>query len=324
VRNHTIFLLLFFSSLLLTPQCNAQESTKNKTKAVKAEQETKKASKNNKQNKTNDNAKDKSNTQKKKTIKKNIKINFPIDSQKQFKADINHYLNAEKIKPMLAGSDDFITLINEQSTGNSKGVAILLANWQQALTSPKALNYLRTTLPKQGWTTITIQSPEKPAKYPSIKLNALEQAEENQTLLSQYKEKLSLIIKKVMLKADNYPGISLMIAEGSNAALLVDLYQQQQNKQPAALVILSGYLLTPKDNQNYAQSLAKIDVPVLDLYLEKGNAIVARNAPLRLSQSKKQLKVFYRQQKLNNFSTGYYPKEQLSKVINGWLKRIGY
>jgi len=252
------------------------------------------------------------------------KINLPPDLQSQFKSDINHFINTKNLKPMLAGSEDFITLVNEETTGNPKGVAILLPNWQQPLVSSKAINYLSNTLPSKGWTTITIQSPKIPDNYPSAKANLLEKKEENQKTLNQYQQKLSMIIKKVLEKAMNYPGIFLVVAEGSNAALLVNVYEQQTDLQPDALVLLSAHLLSQTDNQAFSDKLASIAVPVLDLYLSRDNKLVSANAPIRKAKSKKMLKVFYRQQQFNNILSGAYPLSDLLKAINGWLKNIGW
>ncbi len=252
------------------------------------------------------------------------KIRLPRDSEKQFNSDIKHYVKNADITPMLLGSDEFITLINEETTGTPKGVAILLSNWQQAATSPKAINFLRTNLPHQGWTTITIQSMTKPEHYPSVKDKTIAQNEENKETLTQYKNKLSKIIAKVMEKAANYPGLFLVVAEGSNAALLVDLYKTNANKQPDVLVILSGHLLTKTDNKNYVEALASINVPILNLYLKYDNKDVLALAPQSLSASKKQLKIYYRQQQLNNHVSGYYPHKPLLTAINGWLKHIGW
>ena len=251
-------------------------------------------------------------------------IRFPISSEKQFKNDIKHYLNADQVKPVLLGSDDFITLISEETTGNPKGVAILLSDWQQAATSPKAINFLRQKLPDLGWTTITIQSMPKPEHYPSVKIKKLAQNEENKKSLKEYQNKLAKIMTKVMKKAANYPGLFLVVAEGSNAAMLVNLYQQTQIKQPDVLVLLSAHLLTEEDNKSYAKALASIEVPVLDLYLKHDNSTVLALASLSRSQSKKQLKVYYRQRQLSNLITGYYPRQELLKAINGWLKHIGW
>jgi len=320
------FLLLCFSSSLFIATSYAQEKTPQKQPAQKDTSASKKAADNATSDKNSDAAK-KSETPEKKADKLNtpeIKINLPPDLQNQFKNDIKHFTNTKNIKPMLAGSEDIITLLNEETSGNPRGVAILLPNWQQPLVSSKAINYLSNTLPSKGWTTITIQSPKMPKNYPSKKMNLLEREEENQETLNQYQKKLSVIIKKVLEKAMNYPGIFLVVAEGSNAAILVNLYAQQTDIQPDALVLLSPHLLNQSDNQFFANNLASIAVPALDLYLSRDNKLVSANAPMRKAKSKKMLKVFYRQQQFNNVISGAYPLSDLLKAINGWLKNIGW
>ena len=255
---------------------------------------------------------------------KAVTINFPIDRQKEFKADINHYLKNANISPMLYGSEDFITLVANQTTNNAKGVAIILPNWQQNVTSPQASNFLRTVLPSYGWTTITIQSPTKPKNYPSTQLNHIARNTANEVAITAYEKKLTAIMTKVMSKAHNYPGIFMVIAQGANAALLTDLYDKNKIEQPSVFIVLSGYLPTRIGNVKYATSLAAIKTPVLDLYLTKDNDRVIGNAPLRLIESKKQLKIYYRQKQLTNFNAGYYPKEDLIRSINSWLKHIGW
>lgn len=251
-------------------------------------------------------------------------ITTPISINSLYKKDLQHYLAKNQLQQLLVGSDEIITLINEQTTANAKGVAILLPNWQQIATSPQAINYLREKLPQQGWTTITIQPPAKPDNYPSRKLNTTEQKEENNKALAHYKEKLAAILTKVMKQAANYPGIFLMIAEGSNAALLIELYQEKKLGHPATLIMLSAHLLTEYDNKQVANTLARLEIPILDLYLNRDNPQAIYSAPLRLAESKRQLKVYYQQKQLDNIYTGYYPKETLLTAINGWLKKIGW
>ena len=262
------------------------------------------------------------NTIKSSQIKASITTPISIDSL--YKKDLKHYLAKNQLQQLLVGSDEIIMLTNEQTTANAKGVAILLPNWQQMATSPQAINYLREKLPQQGWTTITIQPPAKPDNYPSIKLNETDQREENNKALAQYKEKLSAILTKVMKQAANYPGIFLMIAEGSNAALLIELYQEKKLGHPATLIMLSAHLLTEYDNKQVANTLARLEIPILDLYLNRDNPQAIYSAPLRLAESKRQLKVYYQQKQLDNIYTGYYPKETLLAAINGWLKKIGW
>ncbi|MCJ8320450.1 MAG: alpha/beta hydrolase family protein [Colwellia sp.] len=256
--------------------------------------------------------------------KKAIEIQAPIALEQQYKDDINHYLQKDEINPLLAGPDDFITLIKEGYTANSKGVAILLADWQQTATSPKGLNYLRKALPDQGWTTISIQPPSKPENYPSIALNVEEQQKENLATITAYQLKLSAIMKTVMEKAQEYPGIFIVIVEGSHGAILTDLYQREKNTPPNALILLSSYMYSNEANQQYASTLAQTNFPVLDLYLMRDHPLALSSAKLRLSQANKEMKAFYRQRKLTNLSSSYYPKEDLLLAIKGWLTSIGW
>ncbi len=254
--------------------------------------------------------------------KKRAEIFAPIDAVSQKEQDLNHYLTKDNISPMLAGANDFITLIHENTASNQKGVMILLPDWQMSATSSNALNYLRETLPNQGWTTITIQPPGKPDGYPSNALKLIQKNEENKKILDQYQDSLVLIMNAVMDKAKDYPGIFVVVSKGSHAALLGNLYSTGKLEAPSAMVMLSNYMLT--DAQEYAEILAQSDVPVLDLYLSRDQQLAQDNAFLRKAQANKEMKAYYRQTRLYNSQVGYYPEKSLLIAINGWLKSIGW
>lgn len=256
-------------------------------------------------------------------------IEPPIALTKQHKEDLQHYLAKEQVRPLLAGPDDYITLVQKYTSANSKGVAILLPEWQQGATNPKAINYLRNTLPSQGWNTISIQPNNKPENFPSIALTASEQIKENELILTQYKRKLGTLFNAVMNTAKEYPGIVLVIAQGNNGALLIDIFSQEKIQQPNALILLSSYLQSNYDlvdsvNENFARQLALSEMPVLDLYLKLDNPLVLAKASQRKLMATQEMKTYYRQRQLNNTITGYYPEKELLSQINGWLKAIGW
>ncbi len=258
-----------------------------------------------------------------------VEIAEPISLELQQKNDINHYLANEKIKPILAGPDDYLTLVTKNSSPNNKGVAILLPDWQQRATSPKAINFLRKALPKQGWTTITIQPANKPNNYPSESLSIEDQQKENDQILNSYQAKLSVMISAVMAKAKDYPGIVIVIAQGNNGAMLADLYSQEKNKPANALILLSSYRQTSHGfidsaNEDFAQSIATSDYPVLDLTLKHDHPIVISKTAQRVALAKQEMKIYYRHRLLNNSMTGYYPETELLSQINSWLKSIGW
>lgn len=260
---------------------------------------------------------------------KEIIIKPPIELTKQHKDDLKHYLANDHMKPLLAGPDDYITLVQKYTSANSKGVAILLPEWQQGATNPKAINFLRNALPAQGWSTITIQPNNKPQNFPSLALTIAEQKKENTTTLKGYKDKLSALFNAVMNTATEYPGIVLVMAQGNNGALLVDILSQENSVKPNALILLSSYrqsnyALIDSANEDFARQLAFSEIPTLDLYLKYDNAIILAKALQRKLMARQELKIYYRQRQLHNTVTGYYPEQELLSQINGWLKTIGW
>ena len=266
-----------------------------------------------------------------KDIKKEKKITIPVpvSVEQQHKEDLTHYLPTNRIKPILAGPDDYITLVDENTSVNNKGVAILLPDWQQGAVNPKAINFLRKEMPKQGWTTISIQPANKPNNFPSKALKVSEQHEVNKTIIDGYKEKLSALISAVLTKSKEYPGIVIIIAQGNHGGMLVDIFDEQSGTTPNALILLSSYLLSSHElidemNTAFAKKLAYSEYPILDLYLKYDNPIVLDKAAQRLATANQELKTYYRQRQINNNATGYYPEKELLTQINSWLKSIGW
>lgn len=267
-------------------------------------------------------------TTKAKKTQSKVAIPSPTSIERQHKSDISHYFPNAKITPILAGPDDYLTLVKENTSVNNKGVAVLLPDWQQGAANPKAINFLRTALSKQGWTTISIQPANKPNNFPSTALKLSEKKDANKTIIDKYKVKLTTLINAVLTKTKDYPGIVIIIAQGNNGALLVDIFDQQE-ATPNALVLLSSYLVNSTElideaNTAFSEKLAFSEYPVLDLYLKHDHPIVQNKATQRLSKANQELKAYYRQRQINNTVTGYYPEQELLTQINSWLKSIGW
>jgi len=262
-----------------------------------------------------------------------IEIPAPAPLTQQHKEDLKHYLPSAKVKALLAGPDDYLTLITENASVNNKGVMVLLPDWQQGATNPKAINFLRNKLPQQGWTTIAIQPSSKPENYPSTALKVTEQQQENKTLLEDYQLKFSAMINAVISKASEYPGIVVIVAQGNHGVMLVELFDEQSSNpvsvMPNAVILLSSYALTNQQlvdtaNSDFAKKIAYSEYPILDLYLRYDHPIVLDKTKQRLALAKKEMKVYYRQRQLNNSSVGYYPEQELMIQINSWFKSIGW
>ncbi|WP_354668308.1 DUF3530 family protein [Colwellia sp. E2M01] len=263
------------------------------------------------------------------TATKSNKVDPPVSQTKQQKDDLQHYSTKGQVKPLLAGPDEYITLVQKYTSANSKGVVILLPEWQQGATNPKAINFLQNTLPSQGWNTIAIQPENKPEDFPSAALTTEDRIKENDLILSEYKRKLDVLFTAIMNTTKEYPGIVVVIAQGNNSALLVDNFSQEDSQRPNALILLSSYRssndeLIDSDNEKFAQQLAVSELPVLDLYLKHDNSLVINKAPQRKVMASQEVKTYYRQRQLNNTITGYYPEKELLRQINSWLKAIGW
>lgn len=273
----------------------------------------------------------------KETLPEKIKIVPPIALTEQHKKDLQHYINNEQVKPLLAGPDSYLTLIKKHTNVNNKGVALLLPDWQQGATNPKAINFLRNALPNEGWTTITVQPNTKPEGYPSNALLLEDQIKENKICIDEYQSKQKTMFNALMNLAKEYPGIVIVIAQGNNAALLVELFSDEgandtKNnglQKPNAIVLLSSYRQTSNElinpvNEQFATQLALSELPVLDLYLQHDHPLAMTKAAERKSFAEQEMKVYYRQRQLNNRATGYYPEQELLSQLNSWLKSIGW
>ncbi|MBO9491096.1 DUF3530 family protein [Endozoicomonas sp. G2_1] len=249
-------------------------------------------------------------------------IRFPVAVDQQHQSDLKHY--QEQVDSILVGTEE-ISLLNEASqSANSKGTVILLPDWQLSATNAKSMEFLRTKLPELGWATIAIQPFAMPSGYPSSALTASQRQQENQTVVSDYLDRLSMMLEKVMEQARQNPGIILLISEGTHAALLTDLLHQQRNELPNALILMSSYQLDNSQQQHFAEQLAQLDVATLDLVLAQDHPLATQSADLRKRFANTELKLDYRQQHLFNISTSYYPEQDLLKAILGWLKVNGW
>lgn len=253
-----------------------------------------------------------------------IKIAPPTNAFKQKKQDLKHYFSNDKAQSLLAGTEEYVIIEEQSFTQMNKGVAILLPDWQQGLTNPNAINFLRKELPHSGWNTLSIQPPNMPSDYPSMLSDKKARIEANEKALKTYQATLKNLMTSVMEKARNSPGIFLVITQGSHAAMLTKLYKEDASLKPTAIIMLSGNMSSMEESNRFAKDLAMSDIPTLDLILQRDNKTVLNNAILRKKLATREMKVYYRQTQLYNVHSGYYPKQPLLIEINGWLKTIGW
>lgn len=332
-----ILLVIFSCLLLITLPSNAQEADETK-ESQDTQQTTDPASAAEKTDSSQSHSVDRA----------KINIAPPISKSAQQLADIKRYLTEQNIEPIAVGEDSVLVQIQPEQSPIAKGVAILIPDWNHSLSSPKSITSLRERLPESGWVTMAAQPPQMDENidqlikaYYQDKLKANDSsmqtanestAQESNTSeddtapepLARYKEKLTALMKVLMEKAYNYPGIFIVIAEGTNAALLTELYHENAIERPSAFILLSAYYADDNANTAFNKLLATSPYPVLDLLLTRDNPWVMHSKEERKQLAKKHAKVIYRQQQLTTSHTGYYPDEALHRSIKGWLRSIGW
>ncbi len=248
----------------------------------------------------------------------------PVDELEQQKSDLSHYLTTEQLTDILVQTQSFKITTATHETPQNKGTMILLPDWQQALTNPHAINYLRKQLPAIGWTTIAVTPPNAPQNFPSVAIDAQQRTTDNTEVLTSYKTFLVALLEQLYEQAKRHPGVIVVLSQGNHALLLPELINDGSLEAPAAMIMLSAYGITDEIASNGAQQISQSNVPILDLHLKRDNYLVANTAKLRRKLTTQELTPGYRQRELHNVTTGYYPNEIMIKEIKGWLRSIGW
>ncbi len=223
--------------------------------------------------------------------------------------DLQRQLPPEEISMLKTAEQEFLTLELKTMTPFTKGTVILIPDWSQHAASPRAINFLRTTLIDYGWNTIAMMVPEA--------LSAVD----SETLLA-YQTEFQGRLAEVLKRAASKHGNLIIVAQGSSGALINTMIQREQISAPQGLILLSAYLSDAKLNQAVSLAISQHKIPTLDIMHNQDNSIVAASSKIRLQLTRKSMKELYRQRIL----TGAIDDEPewLFKEVYGWLTYIGY
>ncbi len=243
-----------------------------------------------------------------------------------FNEDISHYLDKTQVSSLLAGETDFTLLTKEHMTMQAKGIAILVPDWATPANNALGLNYLRTQLVHEGYTTLAFNVPDpnltvttepaaRPVIAPSLSYYGDEQA-------NAYQMALIARFKAVYQAALNYPGYIVVVAQGASAALLSQYFAGENTEQIDGFVLVSSYLPDHALSEKSAQDLMQIAPPVLDIAFSEDSSRVAHYLPLRRALSKKEHKLDYRQRVIFGRAEPH-TFERLKREILGYFASIG-
>jgi len=233
-----------------------------------------------------------------------------LSSEQNFSADLQRKLPAEEILQLSAQQQNFMLLQRENMTSYTKGTAILLPDASEHPASPKYIDTLRQQLTDYGWHTLALMPPSLP-----IDLTEANLADYQQALLER--------LKAAQQQAQLNPGVTIVIAQGSSAAIINQLYASAQLAEPAAFIMLGAYLPNAALNREIAKAIATQQVPTLDISNENDSRLVTNQLRQRRQLTDKYLKAIYRQRLVGG--SGYHSDSQqwVFNEIYGWLNSVG-
>ncbi len=226
-------------------------------------------------------------------------------------SDLSWQLPADEITELLAGDKSFLALKRAAFTAKVKGTILLIPDWSQHASSPKYLNLIRRDFNDYGWDTLAIAVPDAPF--------------ENDTpSLDSYKAQLQLRVTAAMASIQTGKNTIIVVAQGSSAALISQLYADKKLQEPQSLILLEAYLPQAEQQRGLPLAIAKQQVPTLDLMQEQGNQQVAAQWQLRKQLARQQQKLLYRQREISGLIAQAETQQRVLKEIHGWLSYQGY
>ncbi|WP_213999326.1 DUF3530 family protein [Arsukibacterium sp.] len=230
--------------------------------------------------------------------------------QQLWQQDLQRQLLSTEVVELSTDDGNFIVLQREALTSFNKGTAILVPDWAEHPASPHYIDTLRQQLNDHGWHTLAIMAP------PAVEFNLEQNATDYQRQLA---ERMLAAIRQAQLQGDNI----IVIAKGSNAALLNRLYAAEQLEPPAAFIMLGAYLADVNLNRELANDIAGQSIPTLDISHWRDNRFANANLKLRQQLVNRNLKAQYRQRQLTGTFYDADVHAWVLKEITGWLNSIG-
>lgn len=258
-----------------------------------------------------------------------------VDQQLLRDLDLRRELFSDEYTILPLAEQELLVLINDNTTAIARGVAILVTDNGIPLTSRQGLAPLVKQLTGLGWVTMLVSSPPSDLFLPATEIVApasdttelapkASVSQLNQQVMDEHLQRLSMIMQTALTKASEYPGFVLVVAQGTSAASLAQLYTDNTLNAPDALVVVNPYWPDRQFNNQLAQTLANTPMPVLDVYTKRDNNWSQESIQARKIAAIKALKLHYRQREIIGVGLIQQPASYLGKEIYGWLNHMGW
>jgi len=222
-------------------------------------------------------------------------VDFLIDGEPHWLADEGH---------------SFLSIYTPESTNKPRGAVILLHGRGVHPDWPEVITPLRTSLPEEGWATLSLQMP------------ILSNDARDSDYIPLFPEVAGRI--KAGINFLNKKGINriIIIGHSMGATMATNYLANTGAKEVAALITIGISGSRPESERvlDNEISLKKIKLPVLDIYGSDDIEIVLASAQGRANAIAKNGNLRSKQVKIegaNHFHKGYEP--QLLKTITSWM-----
>lgn len=268
------------------------------------------------------------------TTAHSIEYVLPTSKVDLLVSDIKRFAPEDEIKLLMAGETEFTALLSEQTQATVRGVAILLPDMTVSPAQASAFLRLRYQLNDYGWITLAglvpdLSKGEEITQDEAVLKKYSDRPNSStyyfpESLQANYRAQIKLFVSALQQEAKNYPGLILFVAQGATAGWLIESFEKKEIKQPDALVLIAPYLPDHKLNQGLATKIARLPMPILDVWSEQDSHISLSTVSKRVQASKRHLTMHYRQRELFGLA-GFEPREaRLGKEIYGYLTYLGW
>ncbi|ASJ95494.1 DUF3530 family protein [Shewanella marisflavi] len=194
------------------------------------------------------------------------------------------YLPPKEVTKIKLGEQEQAVLIRPWLGRHQHGAAILLGDLGEDADPDGLVAFLRRQLAPKGWATLSIEAPENAVQPNHItdageipKPGEQQLSEKGNQSLPKYsqqawaalrekqKQQLSQTLNQLDSLGQAYPGKRILIANGQSAGLVIEMLAGAALPSPDLLVVINPYLELEAENRELPTTLAKLELPVLDI-----------------------------------------------------------
>lgn len=247
--------------------------------------------------------------------------------------DLTHYLPPGETRWLETQGNRYLLLERDSMQPITKGTALHIAAWNTHPLQSQALQASYAHLPNSGWNSLAIQPPTTVLSPDMLQFPAVDERYPEpvtEDTLNPLRESLRARLTPVFDELETAQGFVVLIVEGMSAPFLTDILRNDatantglyERVAPDAIVIIDGYLPQYSLNRDFAESLAQLNIPTLELTTYRASRWVDDQQGLRKQLANKHQHLSYRQIDIHGHGT--LMRRQLTQSIEGWLRYQGF